>query len=504
MRHINKKRRRIFMEDLTRINLLKQIDFGDVDGYGDPNLDQYFLDNDYWKRVVDDGTYFIIGRKGTGKSSIYRMIYRQGIAQGCIIDNKDFGDFPFERLLALDDQSFAKPNQYQSIWKNLILNIYVKQIIDAPMDGDASNIHYQQLKRYADCFVGNIIDLHKDIIARTTKTSVGLSFSSLSANKESEQNYALGRGDNNLTAINSYLEEIIIQYFITCNPNKRIFVQFDRLDDNYNQYQDVEQYYQSIISLFKVVYYFNQKLREKNIKNAKVILYLRSDILKELGKRDAESARWESFSLEINWSIINRDDWKTSKLLQMINKRIQFSTSAEMEFSTIFDKYKIDLCFKRGVCLDVFQYIIDKTMHRPRDLVQFCKFIQQQTRETGKLYYRTIKDAEKEYAFWLVNSELANEINPILKSTEPVYELLKLLGSKPFSLTDFYDRYSYISGLPMDAENLVYYLYYVVIFKNIDTTCSPIKYRSAYRNKGRLDRNMKIIIHPGVWIGINA
>lgn len=109
-----------------RLDLLNKVDFGDIDGYGDPNLDQYFLDNDYWNRVVDNKTYFVIGRKGTGKSSIYRMIKEQGLKKGIWIENKDFGDFPFEKLLQLDDQNFAKPNQYQSIWENLILNIFFK------------------------------------------------------------------------------------------------------------------------------------------------------------------------------------------------------------------------------------------------------------------------------------------------------------------------------------------------------------------------------------------
>ena len=33
------------MNRQERIELLKQIDFGDIDGYGDPKLEQYFLDN---------------------------------------------------------------------------------------------------------------------------------------------------------------------------------------------------------------------------------------------------------------------------------------------------------------------------------------------------------------------------------------------------------------------------------------------------------------------------
>lgn len=207
----------------------------------------------------------------------------------------------------------------------------------------------------------------------------------------------------------------------------------------------------------------------------------------------------------IEWAIINKDDWMRSKLLQMINKRITTSLQqSEIGFSEIFDRDDINLQSRNGKIYDVFQYMVEKTMHRPRDLIQFCKYVQKEVNETENLFFRTIKNAEKNYGYWLVNSELANEINPILKNTEPVYDLLKLLGSRRFSLSDFNDRYKAVQGIEMSCEDLAYYLYDVGIIQNIDTSCVPNRYRSAYRNKGRLDRNMKIIIHPGVWTGINA
>lgn len=34
------------------IEKIRQIDFGEIDGYGDPNLEKYFLDNGYWSKVI--------------------------------------------------------------------------------------------------------------------------------------------------------------------------------------------------------------------------------------------------------------------------------------------------------------------------------------------------------------------------------------------------------------------------------------------------------------------
>ncbi len=108
------------------LDVLRKIDFGEIDGYGDPNLEKYFLDNDYWNKIIENKIFFVVGKKGTGKSSIYRMLEKEAPFRGGVIVNKDFGDFPFEKLLTLTDDDFAKPNQYQTIWKNVIFNLFIQ------------------------------------------------------------------------------------------------------------------------------------------------------------------------------------------------------------------------------------------------------------------------------------------------------------------------------------------------------------------------------------------
>lgn len=258
-------------------DLIKKIDFGEIDGYGDPNLEKYFLDNGYWEKIVNDKIFFVVGKKGTGKSSIYQMIEKEAFMKGCIVINKDFGEFPFERLLKLNDDNFAKPNQYQTIWKNVILHLFVQAISKLP---DENNAYYTQIKTYSDMYLGNAVELHKDIISKTVKKEGSLLFHGIGANASREIGSTYKYNEENVTAVNASLNELIVDYFLTCDSERKIVIQFDRLDDNYNQYQDIEEYYQAIISLFKVVYTFNQLLRSKRIFNAKVVLYIRSDIMR--------------------------------------------------------------------------------------------------------------------------------------------------------------------------------------------------------------------------------
>lgn len=285
-----------------KYDLIKKIDFGEIDGYGDPNLEKYFLDNGYWERIINDRIFFVVGKKGTGKSAIYRMIEKESFSNGCIVVNKDFGEFPFEKLLGLQDDSFAKPNQYQTIWKNVVLNLFIQAISKLP---DENNPYYTEIKTYNNMYLGNASELHKDIISKTIKKNGSLIFHGIGIGTERETGSTYKYNEENITAVNASLHELIVNYFLTSDSERKIVIQFDRLDDNYNQYQDLEEYYQAIISLFKVVYTFNQLFRSKRIFNAKIVLYMRSDIMRAMASRDAESARWDDFRLDLHWGVNN-------------------------------------------------------------------------------------------------------------------------------------------------------------------------------------------------------
>lgn len=44
-------------------DLIKMIDFGEIDGYGDPNLEKYFLDNGYWDKIIENKIFLSLVKK---------------------------------------------------------------------------------------------------------------------------------------------------------------------------------------------------------------------------------------------------------------------------------------------------------------------------------------------------------------------------------------------------------------------------------------------------------
>ena len=507
------------MKEIEKVNYLKEINFGDIDANSDPNLENYFIDNHYWKRIIEDPIYYIVGKKGTGKSAIYQFLSQESSKYGACFSNRDFGDFPFEKIMGLSDDGFSKPNQYQSIWLHLILDIFIDLVIRNEKS-DTYNVYYQELQKYHKTCIGDTVNLHKDSLSRVRKNGGELELSgyglSASLGSEYSSTQIIGSEDKNISRINSQLWSQLEQYLISRIEDTPFIIQFDRLDDTYNQYSELESYYQLIISLLKVVYRINNNLRIKRIDNVKVIVYIRSDIIKEISKRDSESARWNDFMYQINWAIINQNDWTNAPLMKLVNKRIESSLKKRITFSDLFDKDSIDLrnydsaTGRIGTKQDVFKYIVEKTFHRPRDVIQFCKCIQKEIRDTDDcscITYRNIKNAEKVYAYWFLHSEIYNEVNPIIKNIEDIFDLLKSMGSRPFSFSSFKKKYdnSIKYNFSMNAEKMVEYLYEIGILLNVNKNRNGLfQYKSIIRNQGKVDKNMKLMIHSGVWVGLNT
>ena len=487
------------------LELIKNIDFGEIDGYGDPNLEKYFLDNGYWKRIVEEKTFFVVGKKGTGKSSIFRMIEKESFKSGSIVINKDFGEFPFEKLLELSDDEFAKPNQYQSIWKNVIFTLFIQSIAKLPSE---ENSYYKDIVEYNKTYLGNAADVHKDIVSKATKKEGNILINHVGGSIKNEEKTTSKYNCENITVLNSKLNDLLVNYFITTYSNNKIIIQFDRLDDNYNQYQNLEEYYQAIISLFKATYNFNQLLRSKNINNAKVVVYIRSDIIKAIASRDAESARWDDFRLDLTWGINNMKDAYSSDLYKMVEKRIQASSELYVDktFDDIFniDKEILSECHIKNL----FKSLILQTLFRPRDLIELLKTLQQEIDKNNKFDSIVYKQALKKYSNWLVNTEIANEINPVLRNDyKYVIELLRLCGSRKMSVKSFTERYYSIRHKFMYSPlELLEYLYGVGIIENTwkDKKSGRYMHRSIFRNEGDFDRNMLLKIIPAVWNGLTV
>lgn len=493
------------MDLKDKIRIIKHVDFGSIDGLNDKHLSSYFLDKNYWSKIVNGKEFFIIGRKGTGKSAIYTWVHEQQYKHGVLVENLSFKNFPFEKLLKLSDDDFSKPNQYQSIWRNIILSEIAAQIIKdqlATVDEE-----WKEIERYVKHRFGtDLTELHQKVTTTTKKSEGALKFDFISGSRSSAKEITIGDGLENITNINKRLEQLIRSY-LKRKKTRRYIIQFDQLDDNYTTYINNQAYFQCIISLFKAVYDLNISFDYDRIP-VKIVAYLRSDIYYEINAYDPDSARWDDHKFLLNWSIINQRDWHNPPLLQLINKRISASTSEikeKSEFHYLFKDDELNI-LDDSYKIKPFKYIIHRTFHRPRDIVQFCKYIQKEVKDSNQLDYRTIFNAEKKYSDWLLG-EIANEIGPQIKHTKTLYAFLRTLGNRPFTKKFFIDQF--LKGRNRNIEKspqaLMRFLYRLGVIMNINDVNGQREIFSIIRNeRTELDERMKMMLHSGLIKGLHT
>src|SRR4051812_27683225 len=129
----------------------------------------------------------------------------------------------------------------------------------------------------------------------------------------------------------------------------------------------------------------------KKIENVKIIITLRVDLL----NRVLEKTRDSGFQKEKYDSLFLRLEWNRSQLKTLLDKRInrllkyQY-TNSQVNFDDIFSN-KIDK-------LSAADYILDRTLLRPRDAILFVNNCLIEAEGKTEITGSIIKTAEKNYS----------------------------------------------------------------------------------------------------------
>ena len=156
---------------------------------------------------------------------------------------------------------------------------------------------------------------------------------------------------------------------------------------------------------------------------------------------------------------------------------------------------------------ELFKSLVLQTLFRPRDLISLLKTLQKEIDRNGKFNEHIYNETSKKYANWLVNTEITNEINPVLREDyKYVIELLRLCGSRALSVKTFTERYNSVKHeFKLSPLDLLEYLYGVGIIENTwKDNSGKYMHRSIFRNEGEFDRNLQLKIIPAVWNGLTV
>lgn len=362
------------MIDLKRLNFGAPAAERDLD----QGLKQYFYESESYKRILQEGKSVVLGNRGSGKSAIFKILVELYKRQGNIVIELMPDDYSYELLsktmVAEKAGSWNKQSAYAIAWKYLIYVRTMKEFLEkypGIVKQNAKKIHVYLRDHHQGCQHSKI-DAMISYLKRMESIKLGNYEASVNK-KELERLYSLEE-------ITSLLPELVD--ICSKRPVKLLV---DELDRGWDGSEDAMSF---VAGLFQAAMSINQLTP-----NLRVMISLRKELYNNIPSlyEDAQKV----------WDIIETIEWDEDSLLQMICRRIEHSfpelktLSITEKWSTVFSE---TLDYRKTKS---FNYIVDRSLYRPREIIQFCteaKNIAQTSVSLHTIDYSTISQAELIYS----------------------------------------------------------------------------------------------------------
>lgn len=419
---------------------IQEIDnFGAIDAENDKNLLINFYKSDVIAQLLEGDKSIVIGRKGTGKSAIYTYICDEYSQEAVKLV---FKDYPWQLHDKFKNEMVSERERYVNSWEFLLYIEIAKRILT-----DKDNIwsasekkELKKLKKWVNRNWGSLdFDYKENLNPKGSKLSfsfapqvLGNGLGSIAKEVATSENVG-----QSLVAYNRKLEQILSM--LLESYNKKIYLAFDQLDLAYSN--DDKKYIEKLIGLLLATYNFYNKF-----KNVKVIVFLRSDIFTNITFQDKNKIK-DNLVVFLDW-----DSERESglSLKNLISKRIKNALDLEKEdfdycWRSVFNNAKI------GKNQFKWNYIVERTFLRPRDIIKFLNLSVNQANkrlennpESEKLINNEdINSIKDDYSTYLYE-ELKDEISGKYPDFEKYLEVLREIHLLSFDKSDFDEKYEKI------------------------------------------------------------
>lgn len=374
-------------------------------------------------KLLYDYHYLLIGRKGVGKSAYCSKI--QSIAQNS--DNihafpLQLNDFEFTTFAKTSiDSDVIGTQKYKASWDFLLMLTFYKII--------HHNMNITEVEE-----VNNIIYLldllgfpldagYKSDVTRLSKLKVGISV--LEFDAEFEKEFRI-KPNSYLERIASITEKMIQVLAGICLNNQKILIIIDGLDDilRYKKYK-----FEIISSLIRSVDYVNDKMLSKRL-DIKAILLIREDIISSITDPDLNKIVQDG-AITISWN--NR----LEDLKEVVKLRFKFSGVEEELLEDCWEQI-----FPRKIKNKTsWNYMLDYTVYRPRDVLQFLKCCQNEYPDKESLSLSEFQNALKIYSNKYFIEEMKNELSGFIDNDLIILlpSVFRRLGRRAFDFSQIYN-----------------------------------------------------------------
>jgi len=405
--------------------------FGSTDADTDDLLEQAFENHEAYTEALNHRRPVIVGRKGSGKTAIFRKIIRTR-QHDFFAYGHTFSDYPWHHHHLQGTFGVPEEQRFVHSWRFLILMTLAKILLNQDQSqpwNDAALDELEMLERFVvdsygsrDPDVTQLFTPGKRIrIKPHLKLPGGLEGG---IDLESVPMTELPR------LIQEVNRSLVDAVTVCLNPEHQYFVCFDELDKGFDP-TDLR-YSQMLIGLILAANAINSSFRAAH-KKTSVVLCLRDDIYKILQFEDKNKLTENSVSL-IEWDG-PRSRWT---LKQLLERRFTVARDAAVpcKWEDIFDE-----THEMPGRQPKYRHILDRTFRRPRDAIKFCNEVLDAYKARGasgdgQFANEDIIAARPRYSEYLLK-EIEDEIFKHIPAYRDHVDILKSLEALQFTGSEF-------------------------------------------------------------------
>lgn len=423
-------------------SLAKIKEFGTIDAESDTLLADCFQAHPAFQMAVDpaDRHFLILGRKGAGKTAIYREMIALGEKEpGVFSVGYAKEDYPWHYHNKMIAPSAAEQERYIHSWRYYILislaKILLQQDNSQPWS-EESREAYGKLKSFVEDTYGST-NPHITEIFSPGRRLRHLNKFGIELGAKVDVEMTTQDLPNLFQEVNRSLEELIMK---SLNPDNRYYVCFDELDQGFME--NPEQQKQILIGLILAARKFAFAAKERK-RILKVLVFLREDIYRNSLSFDDKNKVTDTYSLEIEWERTSGDSLLKSLMERRFAELLQIAPEGAWE--KLFDETE-----NMGRFPTKYDFVLAHTFSRPRDVIKFCNCILkiQQDRPSsanGNLskppFTRDIiYDARDDYSQYF-RKEITDEIKNYHPDHQVYFEILRQIGYQVFNREQFIEAY---------------------------------------------------------------
>ncbi|PAW79110.1 MAG: hypothetical protein B9S32_03905 [Verrucomicrobia bacterium Tous-C9LFEB] len=356
---------------------INQITFGIPAAERDHDLLKCFVESESYNRVANKNRNIVLGNRGTGKSAIFAKISEEGRKSGKIIIQLAPDEYSYEMMAKILESeangSWAKHGAYSVAWKYLIYTQIFKELSNKGYFkfGREAKI-YNYVRDNIKDFEANPIGILISFLKRLEGVKIG-KYEAAIKSKELSRLYKL----DEISELVKILDDVAKKH--------QVIVIVDELDKGWDNSEDAKHF---VSGLFNAATTINA-----NHVNIRILVSLRRELYDNIPELYEDYQKFSDTVEQISWTEETLKDFIKMRMIKFLPKM------NEKPFDEIWNVVFSETLSYRST--KSFNYIVDRTLFRPREIIQFANNIVDKGRSERKLLpldYDSIYSAESEYS----------------------------------------------------------------------------------------------------------